>query len=769
MVDLGSVSLTANGASVEISIDSEQYATLTADNPPQVVVTESTNSQTYVLQRVLEYDDGGNPIFVYQSVVTMEEAELTQMQVVVTNATTAVAMLLVTDMEAVTANPTDEATDSLTKIKVNDITYQIPTSLEGMYLLDDIVGGTEPVADGTIEIDTTDLGFELAVNTRIQYYWTQEDGSKSLYVYAHVQSVETNAATLYIDNVLNLGAGGGVPVIDLGTLSSFQLGSEASVEATITAEQAEQLASSDYSVLSFTTSDGYKMFVPKMVGSEVEGTALHMFGCILQIESDASWGVLCQVMQTNVSVSGAVIYTTRVVANPSDTATQTLQKLRVRNNVYSIPQGTEVIDLGTAQLTEEYTGEGLYTGEISISQDNYNKLNADGYSVVKINITGGPLNNDTAPMWLSKRMHADGIFLSGSVRIDTIEYYAEVLTGKGAGTGYVSFYEKDVFASDEGSGSGVEIVDLGDVTFTEQGEISVAILTPSAEIIAALAADPKPALSFVTDGMKVVMHNDVSSVMSDGNIPIWFASMIPEPGQFMAFQAVFGDGQIQITLIGYYHLDEIDKRGIPAGGTTGQVLRKKSGADYDTEWGDASSGGGNVTKEAIATALGISTTQLDQLSALSKVLLVNDKVNIISNIITQSIDIMTPFTETEIVTETSDDGVVITTFRYPAGSDKLSQCGGIFNIPETLDNKQVIGIGYSTLGSPIHDNDNILWVIVPNTIKSISNNAFKNCSNLNRFSFNGTMDEWASISKGTSWKQNSPFTKVQCTDGTVSV
>lgn len=130
---------------------------------------------------------------------------------------------------------------------------------------------------------------------------------------------------------------------------------------------------------------------------------------------------------------------------------------------------------------------------------------------------------------------------------------------------------------------------------------------------------------------------------------------------------------------------------------------------------------------------------------------------------------MTPFTETEIVTETSDDGVVITTFRYPAGSDKLSQCGGIFNIPETLDNKQVIGIGYSTLGSPIHDNDNILWVIVPNTIKSISNNAFKNCSNLNRFSFNGTMDEWASISKGTSWKQNSPFTKVQCTDGTVSV
>ena len=32
--------------------------------------------------------------------------------------------------------------------------------------------------------------------------------------------------------------------------------------------------------------------------------------------------------------------------------------------------------------------------------------------------------------------------------------------------------------------------------------------------------------------------------------------------------------------------------GVPAGGTTGQVLKKKSGTDYDTEWGDGGSGGG---------------------------------------------------------------------------------------------------------------------------------------------------------------------------------
>ena len=35
--------------------------------------------------------------------------------------------------------------------------------------------------------------------------------------------------------------------------------------------------------------------------------------------------------------------------------------------------------------------------------------------------------------------------------------------------------------------------------------------------------------------------------------------------------------------------------GVPAGGTAGQVLTKKSGTDYDTEWKDATGGGGGTT------------------------------------------------------------------------------------------------------------------------------------------------------------------------------
>jgi len=48
-------------------------------------------------------------------------------------------------------------------------------------------------------------------------------------------------------------------------------------------------------------------------------------------------------------------------------------------------------------------------------------------------------------------------------------------------------------------------------------------------------------------------------------------------------------------------------QGVPVGGTAGQVLRKASGTNYDTEWAAAASGSGSVTSVALAgTGLSIS-------------------------------------------------------------------------------------------------------------------------------------------------------------------
>lgn len=51
--------------------------------------------------------------------------------------------------------------------------------------------------------------------------------------------------------------------------------------------------------------------------------------------------------------------------------------------------------------------------------------------------------------------------------------------------------------------------------------------------------------------------------------------------------------------------------GVPTGGTTGQVLAKKSGSDYDTEWVNQSGGGGgtgSVTSVAMTVPTGLSVS-----------------------------------------------------------------------------------------------------------------------------------------------------------------
>lgn len=47
-------------------------------------------------------------------------------------------------------------------------------------------------------------------------------------------------------------------------------------------------------------------------------------------------------------------------------------------------------------------------------------------------------------------------------------------------------------------------------------------------------------------------------------------------------------------------------QGVPTGGTTGQVLKKTSGSDYDTDWADEGSVGGGISEElAIAYSLSL--------------------------------------------------------------------------------------------------------------------------------------------------------------------
>ncbi len=60
-------------------------------------------------------------------------------------------------------------------------------------------------------------------------------------------------------------------------------------------------------------------------------------------------------------------------------------------------------------------------------------------------------------------------------------------------------------------------------------------------------------------------------------------------------------------------------------------------------------------------------------------------------------------------------------------------------------------------------------VTIPDSVKSIGHMAFYNCTGLTSITFNGTMEQWNAVSKGTNWKTNVPATQVVCKDGDISI
>lgn len=58
-------------------------------------------------------------------------------------------------------------------------------------------------------------------------------------------------------------------------------------------------------------------------------------------------------------------------------------------------------------------------------------------------------------------------------------------------------------------------------------------------------------------------------------------------------------------------------------------------------------------------------------------------------------------------------------------------------------------------------------VTIGNGVTSIGDKAFYNCSSLQGITFEGTMDEWHAISKGSDWSLGMLVAQIYCTDGTV--
>ena len=60
-------------------------------------------------------------------------------------------------------------------------------------------------------------------------------------------------------------------------------------------------------------------------------------------------------------------------------------------------------------------------------------------------------------------------------------------------------------------------------------------------------------------------------------------------------------------------------------------------------------------------------------------------------------------------------------------------------------------------------------ITIPNSVTSIGNSAFYFCSSLTSIAFDGTIEEWNSITRAYDWQAGIPATHVQCSDGQVAI
>ena len=125
-----------------------------------------------------------------------------------------------------------------------------------------------------------------------------------------------------------------------------------------------------------------------------------------------------------------------------------------------------------------------------------------------------------------------------------------------------------------------------------------------------------------------------------------------------------------------------------------------------------------------------------------------------------------PNTVTSINDQAFEFCIGLKSVNIPSGVTSImgtfNACSALTSVtlPDTL---QTIG------SSTFMECTSLTSITIPSSVTMIDSCAFDYCESLTDFNFNGTMEQWSSITLADDWKNNAAFTVVHCTDGDVNI
>jgi hypothetical protein len=89
------------------------------------------------------------------------------------------------------------------------------------------------------------------------------------------------------------------------------------------------------------------------------------------------------------------------------------------------------------------------------------------------------------------------------------------------------------------------------------------------------------------------------------------------------------------------------------------------------------------------------------------------------------------------------------------------------NYPVAKNN--ICNIPVTTIADNAFDGSSAESIVIPHTVTDFGLQSFMACESLTSITFEGTVEQWNDISKGSNWNSDTPATYVQCSDGQVAL